>query len=71
MQGVHHGMTLGLAAMSTQVHEDFSIMPVDFARRPLEEIEDIDELLESYDNHATILAQSMDAQSVLNRLFDE
>jgi hypothetical protein len=46
-------------------------MPVDFAGGPPEEIENINELVESYDDHATILAQSMDAQSVLNRLFDE
>ena len=46
-------------------------MPVGLVGGPLEEIEDIDELIESYDDHATILAQSTDAQSVLDRLFDE
>ena len=60
-----------MAAMSTQVRKDFSVMPVGFASGPPEEIEDIDELLESYDDHTTVLAQSIDAQSVLNRLFDE
>jgi hypothetical protein len=44
-------------------------MPVSFPSGPLEEIKDINELLKSYDDHATVLAQSTDAQSVLNRLF--
>ena len=36
-------------------------MPVGFTSGPPEEIEDIDELLQSYDDHATVLAQSTDA----------
>ena len=71
IHGMHHGVALGLAVMSTQVRKDFSVMPISFAGEPPEEIEDIDELLESYDDHATVLDQSTDAQSILNRLFDE
>jgi peptide deformylase len=34
IQGMHHGVALGLAAMSTQVRKDFSVMPVGFVSRP-------------------------------------
>jgi len=69
--GMHLGASMGLAAMSSQTGEDYSVQPVGFRGGPLEEIENIDERLEQYEDHAAAVAASTQAQSVLNRLFKE
>ena len=61
VHGVHHGVALGLAALSTQTVEDYSTMPVGFQGGPPEDIENIDDLLEGYEDHATTLAEITDA----------
>jgi hypothetical protein len=71
IQGVHLGVSLGLAAMSSRTNEDYSIQPVGFPNGHPDEIDDIDERLEAYDDHAAALAESTDPQSVLNKLFEE
>ena len=71
LHGVHLGVSLGLAAMSSRTGEDYSIQPVGFSGGPPEEIDDIDERLDQYEDHAAALAQSTNAQSVLNKLFEE
>ena len=68
IQGVHLGVSLGLAAMTSRTNEDYSFQPVGFAGgRP----DEIDERLEVYDDHAVALAESTNPQSVLNKLFEE
>jgi hypothetical protein len=47
------------------------VQPVGFRGGPPEEIENIDERLEQYENHAAAIATSTQAQSVLNKLFQE
>jgi len=71
IQGVHLGASLGLAAMTSRTNEDYSFQPVGFAGGRPDEIDDIDERLEVYDDHAVALAESTNPQSVLNRLFEE
>ena len=71
IQGVHLGVSLGLAAMTFRTNEDYSFQPVGFAGGRPDKIDDIDERLEVYDDHAVALAESTNPQSVLNRLFDE
>ena len=71
IQGVHLGASLGLAAMTSRTNEDYSFRPVGFAGGRPDEIDDIDERLEAYDDHAVALAESTSPQSVLNKLFEE
>ena len=71
IQGVHLGASLGLAAMTSRTNEDYSFRPVGFAGGRPDEIDDIDERLEAYDDHAAALAESTNPQSVLNKLFEE
>ena len=71
IQGVHLGASLGLAAMSSQTGEDYSVHPVGFPGGRPDEIDDINERLESYEDHAAALAESTNPQSVLNKLFEE
>jgi hypothetical protein len=71
VHGMHLGASMGLAAMSTQTGEDYSVQPVGFRDGLPEEIENIDERLEQYENHAAAVAASTEAQSVLNKLFQE
>ena len=52
IQGVHLGASLGLAAMTSQTNEDYSSQPVGFVGGRPDEVEDIDERLEAYDDHA-------------------
>jgi hypothetical protein len=71
IQGVHLGASLGLAAMTSQTNEDYSFQLVGFIGGRPDEIDDIDERLEAYDDHAAALAESTNPQSVLNKLFEE
>ena len=71
IQGVQLGASLGLAAMTSRTNEDYSFRPVGFAGGRPDEIDDIDESLEAYDDHAAALAESTNPQSVLNKLFEE
>ncbi len=71
VHGLHLGASMGLAAMSSQTGEDYSAQPIGFRDGPPEDIENIDEHLEQYENHAAAIAASTQAQSVLNRLFKE
>jgi hypothetical protein len=71
VHGMHLGASMGLAAMSSQTGEDYSVQPVGFRGGPPEDIENIDEHLEQYDDHAAAVATSAQAQSVLNSLFKE
>jgi len=71
IQGVHLGVSLGLAAMTSRTNEDYSFQPIGFAGGRPDEIDDIDERLEVYDDHAVALAESTHPQSVLNKLFEE
>jgi tetrahydromethanopterin S-methyltransferase subunit G len=71
IQGMHLGVSLGLVAMSSRTNEDYSIQPVGFLDGHPDEIDDIDERLEAYDDHAAALAESTNPQSILNKLFEE
>ena len=71
IQGVHLGASLGLAAMTSQTNEDYSSQPVGFVGGCPDEVDDIDERLEAYDDHAAALAEITNPQSVLNKLFEE
>ena len=72
IHGVHLGASLGLAAMSDQAQEDFTIHPVGFrgGRRP-DEVDGIEDLLDEYHDHATAIAEATHPQSILNKLFHE
>ena len=71
IQGVHLGASLGLAAMTSQTNEDYSSQPVGFVGGRPDEVDDIEERLEAYDDHAAALAEITNPQSVLNKLFEE
>lgn len=71
IQGVHLGASLGLAAMTSRTNEDYSVQPVGFAGGRPDEIEDIEERMDAYDDHAAALADVTNPQSVLNKLFQE
>ena len=70
--GMHLGATLALASLSSQTGEDYSAVPVGFAHgdHP-EDVEDIDEQLERYNDHAAAISETTHAQSVLNTLFHD
>jgi hypothetical protein len=71
VHGMHLDASMGLAAMSSQTGEDYSVQPVGFCGGPPENIENIDEHLEQYEDHTAAVAESTQAQSVLNMLFKE
>ena len=71
IQGVHLGASLGLATMTSRTNKDYSFRPVGFAGGRPDEIDDIDERLVAYDDHVAALAESINPQSVLNKLFEE
>lgn len=69
LHGVRLGAALGLAAMSTRTDVDYSRRPPGFANGDPEEIDDIDTTIDRLEGHGTAIADSIDPQSVLNRLF--
>jgi len=71
IQGVHLGVSLGLAAMTSRTNEDYSFQLVGFAGGRPDEIDDIDERLEVYDDHAVALDESTNPQTILNKIFEE
>jgi hypothetical protein len=68
--GICLGTTLGLAAMATHTHVDYSIRPRGFRGGAPEDIEEIEIILERLDGHGDAIAELTHPQSVLNRLFD-
>ena len=69
LHGVRLGATLGLAAMSTRTGVDYSRQPPGFAGGNPEDIDDIDAIIERLDGHGAAIANAIDPQSVVNRLF--
>jgi hypothetical protein len=67
---VRLGTTLGLASMATHTGVDYTTQPRGFHGGAPEDIDDIEVILERLDGHDDGIADSIDPQSVLNRLFD-
>ena len=70
MHGIRLGTTLGLAAMSTHTNVDYSAQPTGFVGGVPEDIDGIEVIIESLEDHGAAVADSIQPQSVLNRLFD-
>ena len=70
MHGVRLGSSLSLAAMETHTGVDYSTQPVGFRDGAPEEVEGIETTLENLEGHAAAIADLIEPQSVLNRLFD-
>jgi hypothetical protein len=70
LHGVRLGTTLGLAAMATHISVDYSTRPRGFYGGAPEDVDDIKATIERLDGHGVAIADSIQPQSVLNRLFD-
>jgi hypothetical protein len=70
LHGVRLGTTLGLAAVATHTGVDYSTRPRGFYGGTPEVVVDIEVTLEHLDDHDNAIADSIQPQSVLNRLFD-
>jgi hypothetical protein len=70
LHGVRLGTTLGLAAMSTHTGVDYSARPRGFYGSTPDDVDDIEATIERLDGHNVAIADSINPQSVLNRLFD-
>jgi hypothetical protein len=70
LHGVRLGTALGLAAMSTCTSVDYSTQPPGFDGGAPEYLDDIEATVERLDGHGVAIADSIQPQSVLNRLFD-
>lgn len=69
IQGVHYGSALGMASITHRTRQDFSILPLGFPEGRPYEVEDIDDLLDLYDEHATALARDTNPETILSKLF--
>jgi hypothetical protein len=69
LHGVRLGTALGLSAMSTRTSIDYSTQPPGFDGGVLEDLDDIEATVERLDGHGVAVADSIQPQSVLNRLF--
>jgi hypothetical protein len=70
LHGVRLGTTLGMAAMAMHTGVDYSSQPRGFQGGTPEDINNIEVILEHLDGHGDAIADSIQPQSVLNRLFD-
>jgi hypothetical protein len=70
LHGVRLGTTLGLASMATHTSVDYSTRPCSFYGGMPEDIDDIEVTLKHLDGHGVAIADSIQPQPVLNRLFD-
>jgi hypothetical protein len=61
---------LALAAMAMHTCVDYSIQPRGFQGGAPEDVDEIEVMLERLDDHNDAIAEIIDPQSVLNRLFD-
>jgi hypothetical protein len=70
LHGIRLGTALGLAAMPTHTGNDYYTQPPSFDGGAPEDLDDIEATIERLDGHGAAIADSIDPQSVLNRLFD-
>jgi hypothetical protein len=70
LHGTGLGTTLGLATMATHTGVDYSTEPRGFHGGAPEDIDDIEVILERLDSHGDAIADSINPQTVLKRLFD-
>jgi hypothetical protein len=70
LHGVRLGTTLGLVAMATHTGVDYSTLLRGFQGGAPEDVNEIEVILERLDGNGDAIADSIHAQSVLNRLFD-
>jgi hypothetical protein len=70
LHGTGLGTTLGLATMATHTGVDYSTEPRGFHGGAPEDIDDIEVILERLDGHGDAIADSINPQTVLKRLFD-
>jgi hypothetical protein len=70
LHGVRLGTTLGLAAMATHTSVDYSMQPRGFQGDTPEDVDEIEVIMECLDGHGDAIADTINPQYVLNRLFD-
>jgi hypothetical protein len=69
LHGVREGAALGLAAMTLQMDEDFSVQPVGFPGDDPADDPDLHDLIDNYEGHANAIAEFTSPDHVLARLF--
>jgi len=69
LHGVREGAALGLAAMTLQTYEDFSVQPVGFPGNDPADDPDLPDLIDNYEEHANAIAEFTSSNHVLARLF--
>jgi hypothetical protein len=70
LHGVRLGTTKGLAAMATHTGVNYSMRSRGFYGGAPEDVDNIEATLERLDGHDDAIVDSIQLQSMLNRLFD-
>ena len=71
LHGVREGAALGLAAMTLQMDEDFTVQPVGFPGDDPADDPDLHDLIDNYEEHANAIAEFTSSDHVLNKLFHD